>query len=339
MRSVDEETVLTGLRLDQPFVLPPEQRKQRTKAIRLKAISIVVLAFAAFLVYLTLGQSQAMKTAWVSDLLALIPPIAFLIASRFEFHPPTQRFAFGYFRAMSVAFLITAIVLLIIGLWLLFDGVMTLVNRERPAIGTIVILGRQVWLGFAMMAALATTVAMSLVLGRFKTKLADKLHSKVLEADAAMNRANWMAEGAAVIGIGLVGFGYWWGDAVAAVIISLNIIHDGWHNLKQVLGDMMDENPTRLGSQELEDLPARIRAAAERLDWVREAAVRLREQGHVVSGEVFVVPHESKSAGRELTDLIGEASAHLRTLDWRLYSLTISPVSSIDSDTTPEAGA
>src|SRR5207237_5537028 len=102
------------------------------------------------------------------------------------------------------------------------------------------------------------------------------------------NRNEWMSEGAGIAGLLLVAFGFWWGDAVAAALISLQIVHEGWHHLRQVIGDLMDEAPSQLGKHDLEDLPARVRAAAEAIDWVQEAAVRLREHGHVITGEVFV---------------------------------------------------
>src|SRR5438105_2113962 len=82
-------------------------------------------------------------------------------------------------------------------------------------------------------------------------------------------------------GLLLVGLGMWWADAAAAAIISLQIVHEGWQSLLQVVGDLMDEAPTKLGTHDLEELPGRVKAAIERLEWVREAAVRLREHGHL----------------------------------------------------------
>jgi hypothetical protein len=113
----------------------------------------------------------------------------------------------------------------------------------------------------------------------------------------ALARADWMAESAAIVGILLIGFGLWRGDSAAAAVISLSIIWDGWHNLRQVIGDLMDESPTEMGAKELEDLPKEIKKAAERLPWVGRAAVRLRKHGHLLSGEVFVVPRDGTADG------------------------------------------
>jgi hypothetical protein len=74
-----------------------------------------------------------------------------------------------------------------------------------------------------------------------------------------------------------------------------------------------------------------MRDAAERLPWVEKAAVRLRESGHVIAGEVFVVPR----AEDNLVANVEAASEALCGLDWRIYSLTVMPVSRLDGTDVP----
>lgn len=319
------------MKIGRVFEFPEEQRRERERARRIAWISLALLFAATVATALTVGQSEAMKTAWVSDVLSMVPPVAYLVASRFELRAPSKRFPFGYFRAMSVCFLVTASALSIIGIWLFADSGMKLLRGERPPIGTVVLFGHQIWAGWTMMAALAFSLSMGMIVGKLKEPVAKKLHDKALEADSKLNRAEWMSEGAAILGLVLVAFGHWWGDAAAAVLISLDIIQDGWMNIKQVVADLMDETPSVLGADETEDLPSRVKEAAERLVWVDQAAVRLREQGHVITGDVFVVP-------RETTDLVprlAQASDELAAVDWRLHGLVVMPVERIDHDSPP----
>jgi divalent metal cation (Fe/Co/Zn/Cd) transporter len=174
-----------------------------------------------------------------------------------------------------------------------------------------------------------------MLLGFLKKPVATTLHDKELEAESKMNRAEWMSEGAAIVGILLVGFGYWWGDALAAVFISVEIVSDGWHNVRQVIGDLMDESPTVMGKKELEDLPAKVKAAAERHDWIDRAAVRLREQGHVLTGEILVVPHADSMSAEELTERLEVTADELSKVDWRLHGLTMMPVRKLESEVPP----
>jgi divalent metal cation (Fe/Co/Zn/Cd) transporter len=162
-----------------------------------------------------------------------------------------------------------------------------------------------------MVAALTLSMLIGMYCGRIKAPVAEKLHSKAVEAESATNRNEWMSEGAGIIGITLVGFGWWWADAVAAALISVQVVREGWANLRQVIGDLMDEAPSRLGEHELEDLPDRVQQAAEQLEWVKEAVVRLREHGHVVTGEVFVVPRDEV----DLVSKIEGARDQLRRID------------------------
>jgi divalent metal cation (Fe/Co/Zn/Cd) transporter len=95
--------------------LPPDKHEKLLKAVRLEWISIVYLVTAITLLYFTLGSSQAMKAAWVEDILGLTPPIAFLVASRIRNRKPNDRFPYGYHRATSVAYLCASVALLALG--------------------------------------------------------------------------------------------------------------------------------------------------------------------------------------------------------------------------------
>jgi cation diffusion facilitator family transporter len=315
--------------------LPAEQQRSQRRAGKLSWLSVALLTSTAIVIFLTLGQSEAMKTAWIEDVMGLIPPLVLIVALRLENRAPTKRFPFGYFRAVSIAFLVTSSLLTLVGAWLLFDAVMKLLHGERPPIGSRVLMGHTMWAGWAMIAALIYCVCIGVLLGRLKQPVAEKLNDKALAADADMNKAGWMSEGAAIAGILLIGHGQWWGDSVAAAFISINIIRDGWVNLRQVVADVMDEAPTKMGGVELDDIPARLCRMAESRPWVKKAGVRLREHGHVIMGEVFVVPRNESVDVEQIETLAKDLTA----TDWRLYTLTVMPVSTIENRAVPEPPA
>ena len=314
------------------FELPEQFAPDRARAKRVAWLSIALLTLGSIALLLTMGQSEAMKTAWVTEVLSILPPAAFLIATGYEFNQPTERFPFGYLRAISISYLVAAASLSLIGLWLLVDAVMKLVKQERPPVGTMVLFGHQFWAGWAMIGVLAASMLVGMVLGRLKKPLAERLHDKALKAEAEMNRDEWISEAAAIGGILLIGFGFWWGDAAAAAFISLEIVRDGWHNIRQVVGDLMDEAPTVMDCRDLEPLTRKVRESAQQLPWVERAAVRLREQGRALTGEVFVVP---RAATQNLTLQLEAATTDLSNLDWRLYGLVVVPVARLESETPP----
>jgi cation diffusion facilitator family transporter len=311
------------------FELPPEKEPAYRRAIRLEWITIGYLITAIAAIYLTLGNSQAMKTAWIEDMLSLVPPTVFLIASRIRNRPPNRTFPYGFHRVVSIAYLAAALALFLLGAILLVDALMKLAAAEHPSIGTVELFGHQVWLGWLMELALVYSAVPAIVLGRMKLPLARTLHDKVLFADAKMNKADWLTAVAAMGGVLGIGLGLWWADAVAAALISMDILHDGWVNLRTVVTDLMDKRPTTVDDAAVDPLTARVENEMQRLGWVREARARLREQGHVYFGEVFVVP---RNGTVDLVDRLEEAHERLQALDWRLHDVVVAPTPEIEEE-------
>ena len=83
--------------------LPDEQRDALRRAVKLEWITIGVLVVTVTLMFLVLGSSQAMRTAWVEDMLSFLPPIAFLVASRLIRRAPTEDHPYGFHRATGIA--------------------------------------------------------------------------------------------------------------------------------------------------------------------------------------------------------------------------------------------
>jgi cation diffusion facilitator family transporter len=307
--------------------LPPDKHELLKKAVRLEWLTIAYLLSAIVILYFSLGSSQAMKAAWAEDILSLLPPIAFLIASRVRRKQPDTKFPYGYHRVTSVAFLCASVALLSLGAFILYDSVMKLAKFEHPPIDLVKPIGdNPIWLGWLMLPALAYSALPAIFLGRAKQPLAKELHDKVLFADAEMNRADWLTAGAAMLGVVGIGFGLWWADGVAATIISVDITHDGFKNLKVALADLMDKEPTVVDHSRPDPLPLWVKNELLLMDWVKDAEVRLREEGHVFVGEAFVVPVDDE----DLVGRVERANERLLDLDWRLHELVIAPVAEIE---------
>jgi cation diffusion facilitator family transporter len=309
--------------------LPPDLAAVNRRAIRLEWLSIIYLISAVAAIQVTLGSSQAMKAALYEDLLSLLPPIAFLVAARFRHRPGNERFPYGYHRSVSIAFLAAALALTAFGAWILLDSVSKLIAFEHPPIGLVEVAGRPIWLGWLMLPALLWSAVPAVILGRIKLRLASELHDKVLYADAKMNKADWMTAVAAMLGVVGIGFGLWWADAAAAIVIALDIVHDGVTNVRAAVGDLMDTRPSRYDHSGPHPLPQKVEEKLAGLDWVEGVQVRMREEGHVFFGEALVVPHDDTA----LTDRIDLATRRARGLDWRVHDLVIMPVSSLPEET------
>jgi len=265
---------------------------------------------------LAMGGSQAMRTAWIEDMLGLIPPIVFLIAERYERRASNARFHYGYDRVNGLGFLIAAVALAAAGLFLLKDAVTALAAQEHVTIGTVRIMGQDVWLGWFMLAAQAYACIPPFIIGRKELPLATRLRDKLLHTDALMNKANWQTGVAGFVGVALLGFGLWWADAVAAAVISAGIIWDGWRALKVAIAELNDGVPHELdGDRRADDAKAIAKALKARFPG---AKVLLRETGRYIRAEVV---------GAEPPKGFGPDDLEIEGLDarWRLDSVAFRP--------------
>ncbi|HJT65550.1 MAG TPA: cation transporter [Pyrinomonadaceae bacterium] len=308
-----------------PYHLPKDKQQIIDRAKRLEWITIAFMVSIIAVIGLTMGSSEAMKAVWVEDVLSLVPPIAFLVGTRYFDRAPDEQFPYGYRRAVMVAFLTAAVALVGFGLYLLIDSSTTLILVEPPTIQSVMIFGRRVWLGWIMIAALIYSVLPPLILGRMKQPLARDLHQKALQTDANMNKGDWLAGGAGVLGIIGVAYGYWWADAVAAIIISVEILRDGFSDLKNSLAQLMNKRPSDVDGKP-DKTPDKVQHELERLDWVQTARVRLREDGDVLTGEAFIVAKDETDLLNRLKNAYDVANG----VDWRLHDVNIVPVRSLE---------
>ena len=264
--------------------IPPEIEADLKRAVRLEWWTIAWMASIITLIGLVMGSSQAMKTAWIEDVLSLVPSLVFLLALHFERKPPTARFPYGYHRVNSLAFLVAAVALSVMGTVLLVESALSLFHAEHVTIPTVRLLGEEIWLGWLMVAALAYSTIPPVILGRMKLPLARRLQDEVLHTDALMQKADWMTGLAGIAGIIGIGLGYWWADAVAAGIISFSILHDGITALRIAVAELADGAPRELGSTKLEAEAGALRARL--LELYPGADVRLRDSGRFILAQV-----------------------------------------------------
>lgn len=282
---------------------------------------LVALSSIITAMYFALGSSQAMKTAWIEDLLSFVPPVAFLVASWIEGWPPSDRFPLGFIRVTSIGYLVSAVALGGVGLFLIVDSGMALIQREHPTIGSVEVFGVTLWLGWIMIMALLYSVTLPVIFGRLKIRPARVLHDKILFADALMNKADWMTGAAAVVGILGIGLGWWWADAAAAIVIALDVLYDGVKHTGAAIRDLSDEMPRTIDDKQFDPLIDRVENHVSALPWVRECRLRLRQEGRFLTGTVYVLPRD----GSVSPERVEKAEEGILDLDWRIHDVSIMP--------------
>lgn len=311
--------------------LPDEQADALRKSVRLAWVTIGFLVVAVTIVYLVMGSSQAMKAAWVEDLLSFIPPISFLVAVHFSHRRPSEKHPYGLHRSIGVGHLVAGTALFAMGAFMVLDSASGLLKTEHPPVGLMEIAGNQVWAGWPMIAAMVLTGVPPVFLGRAKMPLATALHDRVLYADADMNKADWMTAAGSIVGILGIGAGLWWADAAAALFISGSILSDGVRNLRVATSALMDAQATSVDGQERHPLVHEVDALLRDLPWVAEAGSRVRDLGHVFHIESFVVPR----GGAPSLATLREAREAAVALDWKVQDMALVPVEELPEELLP----
>ena len=320
-----------------PDNMPDEVRDTMRKAIRVEWMSIGYLVVAVSLIYLTATQSQAMRAAWIEDSLALLPPIAFLIAVRMTRMPRTMKYPYGYHRSVDIGQLVAAVALLAMGAFLLIESALGLIEQESTPIGLTVIFGQEIWAGWPMIVVVGVFGVPPAVLARYKLRYAKILHNKALYADADMSKADWMTSVATAVGVLGAGVGLWWADPAAAILVSLSIVSDGVANLRSTISGLADTRTRTYDDKEPHPLNEQIIHRAREFSWVAEAAVRMRDEGQVFHVELFVVPEPGEDPTAEQ---LAELNSAISELDWKAYDVVVAPVPVIPIRQVPaEAGA
>lgn len=296
--------------------LPHAIRADMARAHKLEWATLAAMATVLTAMYFTMGASKAMQSALIEDVLSLVPAITWLVCARLEPRPANARWPFGYARAMSLAFLIAAVALAMVGLFLVYESSTTLLMQEHPTVEPVELFGQQVWLGWLMIAALVYSIVPPVILGHLKQPVARRLRDKVLHTDALMQKADWQTGLAGILGILGIGLGYWWADSAAALFIGASVLKDGFANTRIAAAELLDGAPRELDSDAIAAEAAALKARLEEM--FPGGSARMRETGRYVDAMVEGVAGPDELPA--LQDVVGEAMP-----GWRLANLSFAP--------------
>lgn len=311
----------------EPYRLPDDRLRQLRKAKLLVWISIGFMLSIIVLIAIVMGASQTLKAMWVEDLLSLVPLISFLVGVRFRAKDPDESFPYGYRRAVLMGYLTGAVALFGFGVYIFGDSVFKLIKAEHPTITSVELFGHRIWLGWIMFAALIYSVIPPMILGHLKLPLASDIHDKSLYISATLDKGDWLSGLAGAAGILGIAWGFWWADGLAAAVISIEIVKDGYEELRDSAAQLMNQRPIKFTDKKPDEAIDKVQQALESLPWIAKARVRLREDGDVLTGEAFVQPKDTA----DVFPRLDEARKVVYDTDWRLHDVSIVLVKSADN--------
>lgn len=188
--------------------------QQKNEAYKVSTITILGNIFLAILKLLAgiLSNSGAM----ISDAIHTISDVGTTIIAMIGVYISSKKednnHRYGHERLECIASLILSMILFITGLELGKNGILILFNKDYNKVPGL----------FALIAAIVSIIVKELMF-QYTIRVAKKINSDVLKADAWHHRSDSISSIGALIGIALSMLGFTYFDPIASIIISIFI--------------------------------------------------------------------------------------------------------------------
>jgi cation diffusion facilitator family transporter len=267
--------------LDDPERFRIAQRATWNSAVVNLLLTLAQIAVGWF------AHSQSLIAHGLHSFSDLLSDFLVLFANRQGSHPADEEHPYGHARIETVATLILGFSLLAVGAGILWDaGSRLRTVQEIPSVE---------WA--ALWVAIGTVIAKE-GLYRYLIRVADRLHSRLLAANAMHTRADAASALVVVVGVGGAIAGWTFLDLVAALLMGGMILKLGGQLAWEAIRELIDEGVSA------EDLQS-IRAALESTPGVLGVHdLRTRRMAHrvLVDVHVLVEPRISVSEGHFIAE-------------------------------------
>jgi cation diffusion facilitator family transporter len=275
-----------------PAGRPSEQRYREMRRVTLLgAVTNLLLAFAQ-LVGGWFSQSQALIADGAHTLSDLATDVMVLFAARKANAAADARHPYGHGRIETLATVGVGLVLAAVALGIILDAGRRLLSPDD-------LLSPQP----LALALAALAIVSKEALYHYTMRVARRVRSTLLEANAWHHRSDVVSSIVVLIGVGAAIAGLRFMDAVAAVLVALLIGRMGARMIWDSAHELID---TGVDGEAQEQLLAAARA----IDGVRGAhALRTRKMGGVVLADIHVIvpPRISVSEGHRISESVCKA--------------------------------
>lgn len=266
----------------------PNTRVQETRAAhKVTLIGMLVNALNALAKLLvgTWANSSALIADAIHSLSDLLSDVLVLAATHFGRQKPDEDHPYGHDRYETLATLLLGTILIAVAGALVWDSIGRLLKPGELIVPS----------ALALLVAAASVLSKEWIY-RYTLKIAKKINSKLLEANAWHHRTDALSS--IVVFVAILGslLGFTWLDQIAAVIVGVMVAKMGAELIWDSLKELVD---TALPPEETE----KIYAAAKTIAGVRDVHhLRTRTMGSrtLLDIHLQVAPYLSVSEGHEI---------------------------------------
>lgn len=216
-------------------------------------ISILIngLLAALQIVFGLITQSYSMIADAVHTLSDLLSDFVVLIANRFAKEKADAGHPYGHFRFETIAVLIIAVLLIVVGLEIITTSVGRIQNPATMEVNA----------GLAFFIALIAILAKEL-LYRYMAKVAKRVDSTIIMANALHARSDAISSLVVAVGLAAHFFGLSYADLVASLIVGAMIAYMGvkmaWNSLMDLADRSVDKTTLDTITNAIRDTPGLV---------------------------------------------------------------------------------
>jgi cation diffusion facilitator family transporter len=266
--------------------------KPRERTMRRVTLTAALTNFSLSLAQIVGGlftQSQALIADGMHTLSDLMSDGVVLLAGRQANVEPDVEHPYGHARIETLATVVVGLVLVGAGIGIAMDAGQRLMEPER------LLSPEPLALAFAVLA-----IVLKEALYRFTMRVARRIRSNLLKANAWHHRSDVVSSLVVLVGIGgtLIGFHYL--DAVAAVLVAVLIAHMGakliWDSARELIDTGLDE-------EEVERIRETI-LGVEGVKGLHMLRTRRMAGSALADVHILVPPRVSISEGHQISERV-----------------------------------
>ena len=235
-----------------------------------------------------IASSQALIADGVHSLSDLVTDVLVLMAAKHGHQQADEDHPYGHARIETAATVGLGLSLIAVALGITYDGVHRLLHPDRLLTPT--------WI--ALVAAMLSVAAKETIY-HYTMRVARKVNSNMLRANAWHSRSDALSSLVVIIGVSGALLGYKAVDTVAAIVVAVMVGRVGWRLASSSIQELVD---TGLDSEQVETLKAVILS----VDGVHELhLLRTRQMAGRTFADVHIIldnPRISVSEGHQISE-------------------------------------
>lgn len=222
-----------------------ETRYEEANKVTIQSIVWNIVLTVIKIIAGVFGRSNAMVADGLHSASDIISSVGVLIGNYVSSRPGDKEHNYGHEKAETLVSFVLSVMLITVSLTIGYEGIKALLHLDEVKIPTILPLLVSI-----------ISILIKEYQYRITIKVANKINSPALKADAWHHRSDALSSVAAFVGIGGAMMGFKALDPIASIVVALFVAKVGFDILKNAVNELMDMSIDEDQENELREIAA-----------------------------------------------------------------------------------